>query len=436
MIDLQRDEWVDHCAFAALASRGLHVESTHIVRTTRSPLEEVMRDSVTGAQPRGLADTSGVSSEDSDLVVAVWKKKWLAGSETFVRNQLDAFLRLNAIAIGALKLDSPVAAASDRLLFGQGRIGRAQEALFLVSRRSRRLEHILKGNNVSLIHAHFGTDATLVAPTARRLKIPLAVTVHGFDVTSAPRRRDIQGFVYRRRLRRMFREAAVILPVSDFIASRASAWGAPLGKTSVHYIGIPLGQPVEKVDARTDVIFVGRLVETKGVADLLNAVAGIERSSRPSVLLVGDGPLRQRCENLARDLEVEASFVGWQPPALVRGYLASAKVFVAPSKISEAGDQEGLGMVFLEASHAGLPIVAYRHGGVGEAVVDGVTGLLATEGDVATLGDHIMKLLSDPDLARRMGEAGQRNVSDHFDVLTQTQRLESLFTRLVREHRS
>jgi glycosyltransferase involved in cell wall biosynthesis len=240
--------------------------------------------------------------------------------------------------------------------------------------------------------------------------------------------------VYRRRLRQLFRGAAVILPVSEFMASMAHTWGAPANKTSVHYLGIPLEQPVTTVDAQTDVIFAGRFVEKKGVADLLTAVAGVPRETRPRVLLVGDGPLRERCEDLARSLDVDASFVGWQPSAVLRGYLACAKVFVAPSKISATGDQEGLGMVFLEASNAGLPIVAYRHGGVGEAVIDGVTGLLATEGDVATLRAHIMKLLSDPDLARQMGEAGQKNVSTNFDVLTQTQHLESLFTRLVKEH--
>jgi hypothetical protein len=100
-----------------------------------------MRSSVTGAEDRRLSATStGPSEDSSELVVAVWKVKWLAGSETFVRNQLNAFRRLNTIAVGALKMDSPVAAASDRLLFRAGPLGLVQQTCFIVSRKSRKLE--------------------------------------------------------------------------------------------------------------------------------------------------------------------------------------------------------------------------------------------------------------------------------------------------------
>ena len=375
---------------------------------------------------------SRVPSEKSPKpTVAVWRMLWLGGSETFVRNQLNAFRQMEVLAIGARKLDSPLASAEDILLFGEGQIGRVRQKCFRITRRSRGLEKLLTTSNVSLIHAHFGLDATLVAPTAHRLKIPFAVTLHGYDVTRLPLRGGLWGVLYRRRLRKMFRDAAVILPVSDFIKSKAILLGTPVNKTCVHHIGIPLEQPVDYVDGHTDVIFVGRLVEIKGVADLLSAVGGVPSDLRPRVLIVGDGPLRAQCENLALDLNVQACFVGWQSPETVRGYLASAKIFMGPSRTSDAGDAEGLGMVFLEASNAGLPIVAYRHGGVGEAVIDGVTGFLAPEGDVAALRDNLLKLLLDPGLAQRMGAAGRRNVSSHFDVLIQTQRLELIFARLV-----
>jgi colanic acid/amylovoran biosynthesis glycosyltransferase len=375
---------------------------------------------------------SAASSEESlKPTVAIWRMLWLEGSETFVRNQLNAFRQMNVLAIGARRLDSPLASAEDILLFGDGLIGRVQQRLFRITRRSRGLERLLTTSDVSLIHAHFGLDATLVAPTARRLKIPLAVTLHGYDVTSLPLQGGMSGVLYRRRLRKMFQDAAVVLPVSEFIRSKALLWGAPLNKTTVHYIGIPLEQPVDCVDGRTDVVFVGRLVETKGVGDLLTAVGGVPSDLRPRVVIVGDGPLRAQCEKLALDLEVQACFVGWQPPETVRGYLASAKIFMGPSKTSDTGDSEGLGMVFLEASNAGLPIVSYWHGGVSEAVIDGVTGFLAPEGDVAALRDNLLKLLLDPGLAQRMGEAGRRNVAAHFNVFAQTELLEVLFTRLV-----
>jgi colanic acid/amylovoran biosynthesis glycosyltransferase len=394
-----------------------------------------------GSEPSAGGDATALthsSKEQSDEylkpVMAVWRVYWLPGSETFVRNQLNAFRRWNAVPVGAMKIASPLATSEDVLLFEEGLRGRVQQRLFRISRRSRHLERILRANNVSLIHAHFGFDATLVAPTARRLRIPLAVTVHGYDVTSEPRRRGISGMVYRSRLRHTFRTAAVVLPVSDFIARKAHSWGAPLEKITVHYIGIPLDEPIKYGNRSADVVFVGRLVEKKGVPDLLKALGGVPMNLRPEVVIVGDGPLREECEDLARSLGVKARFVGWQSSEEVRGFLWGAKVFAAPSKTADSGDQEGLGMIFLEAGNAGLPVVAYRHGGVGEAVIDGVTGFLAPEGDIATLRDNIMKLVSDPDLARRMGQAGRSNVSTHFDILRQTQRLESLFTGIVNGH--
>jgi glycosyltransferase involved in cell wall biosynthesis len=88
-------------------------------------------------------------------------------------------------------------------------------------------------------------------------------------------------------------------------------------------------------------------------------------------------------------------------------------------------------MVFLEAALAGLPVLSYRHGGVPEAVQDGITGVLVREGDVHTLGDWLGVLVSDPALARRLGAAGRERVINKFDIVARTRELESVYDEVV-----
>ncbi len=120
--------------------------------------------------------------------------------------------------------------------------------------------------------------------------------------------------------------------------------------------------------------------------------------------------MRSAAERLASDLGLTVSFLGAQPPAVVERALASSRVFAAPSMRAANGDSEGFGMVFLEAAAQSLPVVSYRHGGVPEAVDDGITGLLVPEGDRAELASSVVEMLSNPVRARSMGRAGRREI--------------------------
>lgn len=88
-------------------------------------------------------------------------------------------------------------------------------------------------------------------------------------------------------------------------------------------------------------------------------------------------------------------------------------------------------MVFLEAAAQGTPAVAYRHGGVNESVVDGETGLLAAEGDIAGLTDNLRRVLTDRALAERLGTRGRERVLAEFDIRTCTARLEDLYDEVA-----
>jgi glycosyltransferase involved in cell wall biosynthesis len=104
-----------------------------------------------------------------------------------------------------------------------------------------------------------------------------------------------------------------------------------------------------------------------------------------------------------------------------------ARVLCVPSRRAPDGDAEGLGQVVLEAAAVGTPTVGYRHGGIPEAVRDGVTGLLAAEGDVAGLRAALARALDDDALWAQLSAAARRHVETEFDLGRQTARLEALY---------
>jgi colanic acid/amylovoran biosynthesis glycosyltransferase len=112
--------------------------------------------------------------------------------------------------------------------------------------------------------------------------------------------------------------------------------------------------------------------------------------------------------------------------------MAEAHVFLLPSVIAADGDEEGTPTVLAEASCAGLPVLSTRHSGIPEMVLDGRTGFLVPERDVAALADRLEELLARPELWAEMGREGRRHVEAEFDVRKLNQRLVSLYAELGR----
>jgi colanic acid/amylovoran biosynthesis glycosyltransferase len=108
-----------------------------------------------------------------------------------------------------------------------------------------------------------------------------------------------------------------------------------------------------------------------------------------------------------------------------------SRLLCLPSVTAPNGDQEGLGMVLLEAAATGRPVVGTAHGGIPEAVVDGTTGYLVPEHDVTALADRLVALLRDPQLGERLGKAGRDMVVERFNLHRQTEKLESLYRSLL-----
>ena len=368
--------------------------------------------------------------------VAVWRDVWLADTETFVRDQVGALTRWSPFLVGLRSRPNVLGVVPDLAPLSSSR-AHALRAQWLGSLgMRRRLAHALRASGVRLVHAHFGTSAVQALPVARRAGLPLVATFHGYDVTSTPDVGFGLGREYRNRLRDVFAYASGLVAVSEFIAARLVALGAPPEKVLVRPIGIDLSAsrgPLDPFDERSGVAFVGRLVPKKGADHLIEAYARLPLELRRTTPLriAGDGPERARLETLATERGVAAQFLGHVPPDRVRALFRESVVLAAPSRTAPNGDSEGFGMVFLEAAALGTPAVAYAHGGVPEALADGRTGLLAPEGDVKGLAANLERLLSDRDLAERLGRQGRERTLGEFDIAARTLDLEKLYDEVA-----
>lgn len=167
---------------------------------------------------------------------------------------------------------------------------------------------------------------------------------------------------------------------------------------------------------------VGRLSPEKGHSVLIQAAA-IIRNRFPSCrfLIVGDGPLKDRLQNLAYDLglEKEIEFIGYRPD--VQPYLKSMDVFALPSYT------EAMPLSLLEAMALGLPIVASKVGGIPEVIKDGYNGFLVEPGNEKDLADKIIRFLESPHVRKAMGQAGRETVESRFNVEIMTRKITELY---------
>jgi phosphatidylinositol alpha-1,6-mannosyltransferase len=181
---------------------------------------------------------------------------------------------------------------------------------------------------------------------------------------------------------------------------------------------------------RPVVACVSRLVPRKGQDMLIRALPAIrQRVHGAALVIVGGGPYRSSLRRLAHGFGVadHVVFTDGVPSEELPAHHAMADVFAMPCRTRGAGlDVEGLGIVFLEASASGVPVVAGRSGGAPETVLDRESGVVVDGWDVGAIAASVSDLLADPDRAKRMGAAGRRWVVDNWQWHTQAERLAGL----------
>jgi len=279
---------------------------------------------------------------------------------------------------------------------------------------------LARRHKVSLIHAHWIIPQGLLAVLGRQLRllpkrIKILCTSHGGDLFS------LQGEMLQTLKRYTLRHSDHTTVVSTAMRDHLLGMGCQTRNISVQSMGVDLANrfvPDPGKQAEYDIVYVGRLVEKKGVSTLLDAIK-LLRESHPglTVTLVGDGPEREALERQADTLGIsqQATFTGAIPNDRIPSIYQTARIAVVPSIVAAGGDQEGLGLVAVEALGCGCATVVSDLPALADVVKHGDNGLVFKAGDAAQLTECIAMLLDDPDLHGHLVHNARASVIDKFD---------------------
>lgn len=368
--------------------------------------------------------------------VIVFSDHLLYPSETFIRAQAGALSQFEPVYAGSRRVAGLDLPPDRTYTINQGQAkGRLEEFAFKLLGLAPTFITRLSALNPALLHAHYGANGVRALPLAEKLGVPLIVTFHGSDVTATDLRYQRVHFGHRRYLAnktKLQKNGTLFLAVSEFLRRKLLEQGYPPEKVLVHYTGVntKIFCPAS-TEAGPLILFVGRMVESKGADFLIRAATAVQHQlPEVEVVLIGDGPLREKLEERARQSLRRYRFLGAQSPEEVRRWMNRASIFCAPSVRADSGSEEAFGMVYAEAQAVGKPVVAFNSGGVSEVVAHGRTGFLASERDWQGLAKYIFVLLEDPSLRKRFGFAGREDMVRHFDLEQRTRVLENIYSEV------
>lgn len=267
-------------------------------------------------------------------------------------------------------------------------------------------------------HTRFFVASAIALLHARRLGVPYVHVEHGSDFVQMERRwAGWAARLYDETLGRLVLRAADVRIAVSAAAAAFVRRLAGVDATVVHR-----GLPLERIAAaraaprarelaagRPLLVYVGRLIDGKGVADLLAAVDGLDDDVLCAI--VGDGPRRADLERRAGvGRRGRFAFLGYLPEDDALSWVLAADVVVNPSYT------EGLPTTVLWAAACGRPVVATDVGGTPEVISDGVTGMLVPPRDVAALRSALAALVGDPTRRAELGAAARLDVRERFDT--------------------
>ncbi|GIU31932.1 glycosyltransferase family 4 protein [Shewanella sp. MBTL60-007] len=299
---------------------------------------------------------------------------------------------------------------------------------------------LLMSGKYDLLHSHWilpqGFNGVLASLP---LKIPHVITVHGSDAFA------LSGNILSR-----FKQFS--LTHADAVTVNSSATKKQILSISPNIANlnlIPMGvarskadndraeviRQKYKIDSSPLLIFVGRLVEVKGVDDLLKAVA-IVKTKHPNVrlLILGEGPLEATLNRLAEKLAIKRNviFKGWVESKDLINYLTASDIFIGPSKRTSDGSVEAQGIAFLEAMQAGTPVIASNLGGITDVIHHEKTGLLVDQANPQQIANYVLRLNHDKALANKLTREAKVKV-ENLTSLVSAEKMANVFNRCIRD---
>jgi len=305
-----------------------------------------------------------------------------------------------------------------------------------VAAGSRAAAKLARDGGFDVVHAFWPIPQGLLGLHAkRRSGLPLVSTFFGVELTWMERQFPFLAPL----LRRIVRGSDAVTAISTYTADRLRKQ-VPGVDPAIIPFGAAVDAPAEPPPYTYDgarafeLLFVGRLVERKGVHLLLDALASLPAERRALLHVVGDGPDRAKLEEQARRLELggRAIFHGFVSKEELQRRLETCDAFVLPAVVDAKGDTEGLGVVLIEAMSYARPVIASAAGGIVDIVRDRRNGLLVPPGDAPALAAAIAGMMDDPARAREFGLNGREDVAANFSWDVIADRLAEIYRDVSR----
>jgi glycosyltransferase involved in cell wall biosynthesis len=296
------------------------------------------------------------------------------------------------------------------------------------------LMEVLNRENAQVLHIFFGHIAVHLLPLIRAWSKPSVVSFHGADVLV-----DMEKPAYRKATKQMLDTAMRVFVRSASLQRAMIELGCDENKIDIVRTGIPLDEfPFREREfpANGDWRFLqaSRLVQKKGLATTLHAFTHfLGHYPRATLTIAGEGPMREELQELTRKLKIDnrVALPGFVTPDKLREIYYASHIFLHPSETGSDGNQEGIPNAMLEAMATGLPVFATDHGGIPEAIENGVSGILVPERDYEALSAALLKSVQDPSLLARIARNGANAVAEKFDQQNQVRRLEEIYLGMI-----
>lgn len=290
---------------------------------------------------------------------------------------------------------------------------------------------LIRKEKYEVIHAHFGTNAVAILPVAKALNIPLIPTFHGIDASPAM----LKNIQYSKHLPELFEYARKIVIVSPHMIDTLDL-ETYIDKVELIACGVDFnlftrnGQRPSTSDGIIRILHSGRLVEKKGVPDLIRVFTSLcQKYDNIRLVIIGGGAETSICEQLIETsgLQAKIFLLGTMPHADVIKYMNDSDIFVLNAKTSKHGDMEGTPVSIQEAMSMELPVISTYHAGIPQVIVDQECGLLVEENDSRGLSAALETLINNETLRFSLGQRARERIISNFSIDIYRQRIAKLF---------
>jgi glycosyltransferase involved in cell wall biosynthesis len=299
-------------------------------------------------------------------------------------------------------------------------------SIFYIIFGSIAITQLVKTNKFDIIHIHWPFPHIIFGVLAKNFgHARLFASFHGAEIRWLKKKFSFLIYPF-----------SILINKSDVVTTNSNHTAKELigiidKNVEIIPFGVTVGNKHGEITDQKEIIFVGRLVERKGVKYLIEAYHKIKDEIPHRLIIIGDGPERQRLEQLANSLDLKdrVFFAGFVSDNELNSYYLRSSFFVLPAVYDRKGDTEGLGVVLIEAMSYSKPVIASGVGGITDVVFDQDNGILVPPTDVSALAEAMKLLATNESLRNKMGMQAKGSVDERFNWDKITKRLITLYEK-------